>query len=230
MTVSAAKRDFFRLLVDADALQFGSFTLKSGRVSPYFFNAGRFRTAAHLTRLGGFFADIAVQAAPGASTVFGPAYKGIPLSIATAMALSDRTGRDVGYLFNRKEEKSHGDRGMFVGRHPEEGESLVMVDDVITDGETKLEAVALLRETFSAPIDALVIAFDRMERSSTDRNAIRDFEAETGIPVHALITLADLELLVAEQTAGEGASLPGFTPSLLEEIRSYRAQFGVRDS
>ena len=96
---------------------------------------------------------------------------------------------------------------MFVGRHPEEGESLVMVDDVITDGETKLEAVALLRETFSAPIDALVIAFDRMERSSTDRNAIRDFEAETGIPVHALITLADLELLVAEQTAGEAERL-----------------------
>ena len=228
MTVSKTKREFFRFLVDAGALQFGSFTLKSGRVSPYFFNSARFETAAQLARLGAYYAEVVTRAAPRAAVVFGPAYKGIPLSIATAMALSERTGRDAGYLFNRKEEKDHGDQGVFIGRHPAEGESLVLVDDVITDGETKMEAVALLRSAFPASIDALVIAFDRMERSTAGRNAVEDFEAETGVPIFSIITLADLEALLAEESPRDAGGLPpDIPPALLEEIRAYRGKYGV---
>ncbi len=194
-------------------------------MSPYFFNAGRFCTAAHLERLGEFYAERLQAAAPGASLVFGPAYKGIPLCITAALALRRRTGRDIGYLFNRKEEKGHGDQGVFVGRPPGPGERLALVDDVITDGGTKLEAVALLRAAFEAPIDALVIAFDRMERSGTEGNALRDFEAETGIPVVSIFSLADLEAALAEpEGVPEAGGLP---PHLAGEIRAYRERYGV---
>jgi orotate phosphoribosyltransferase len=229
MTLSAEKRDFFRLMVEVGALQFGSFTLKSGRISPYFFNAARFRTAMQLERLGEFYAARLEAAAPGATVIFGPAYKGIPLCISAAMGLSRRTGREIGYLFNRKEQKAHGDQGVFVGRMPEADDRLALVDDVITDGGTKLEAVALLRSTFAAPIDALVIAFDRMERSGATGNALRGFEAQTGIPVVSVFTLADLEALLAAEEGQDAAGSAGRPPNLLKDIRAYRAQHGVEE-
>ena len=227
MGLSEDKQAFFRFMLEAGALQFGAFTLKSGRVSPYFFNAARFRTAPQLERLGGFYAQKLLTAAPEASVVFGPAYKGIPLCISSAMALSRQRGREIGYLFNRKEEKGHGDKGMFVGQLPEAGERIALVDDVITDGKTKLEAVSLLRSTFDAPIDALVIAFDRMEQNSRGGNALREFEAEAGVPVTAIFTLADLEALLAAPAAGDGEAAAELPPNLLEEIREYRARYGV---
>lgn len=234
--LSASKRALLRLLVEVGALQFGEFTLKSGRVSPYFFNSARFRTGGQLARLGEAYADVIESAAPEARVIFGPAYKGVPLCVAAAMALSRRTGCEVGYLFNRKEAKAHGDKGLFVGEQPEPGDRVVLVDDVITDGGTKLEAVALLREAFAAPIDALVIAFNRMEQDPRGGDAVRRFTEATGIPVVALLTLAELEAALAESLAGGGAPDDGDGPLLrpddlpagvLDRIRDYRRRYGT---
>jgi orotate phosphoribosyltransferase len=227
--VPERRRALLRLLHEAGALEFGAFTLRSGRVSPYFFNSGRFQTGALLERLGEHYAEAIERAAPRAGIVFGPAYKGIPLCVSAAMALSRRTGREIGYLFNRKEPKTHGDAGRFVGREPGPGERLVLVDDVITDGGTKLEAVALLREAFPAPIDALVIAFNRMETDLAGEDAVARFEAATGIPVVPLLTVADLEQALSEAQrepqAWAGGPAPG--AEVLEQIRAYRRRYGV---
>jgi orotate phosphoribosyltransferase len=220
------RRALLAFLREAGALQFEETTLRNGRVSPYFFNSGRVRTGAQLERLGEYYAAAIARCAPEASIVFGPAYKGIPLCVAAAMALSRRTGREIGYLFNRKEPKTHGDAGRFVGREPGPGERLVLVDDVITDGGTKLEAVALLRSAFEAPIDALVIAFNRMETDASGEDAVARFEAATGIPIVPLLTVADLEQALAEG-GPETAGLPLPAPQLLERIRAYRRRYGT---
>lgn len=227
MAISDSKREFFHFLLEAGALQFGAFTLKSDRVSPYFFNAARFQTANQLARLGEFYAEIVESASPEASVIVGPAYKGIPLCITTAMALSAHTRREIGYLFNRKEAKTHGDEGLFVGRLPRPDDRLVLVDDVITDGETKREAVAQLRETFDAPIEALVIAFDRMESSGTGQSAAEDFQQATGIPVHSVFTLADLEALLAQVDPREISRAQPLPAGLREHIRDYREKYGA---
>jgi len=217
------KTDLLRLMQQVEALQFGQFTLKSGRVSPYFFNSARFRTGGQLARLGHHYAQAIYAAAPDTDIVFGPAYKGVPLCVATAMALAEISGRDIGYLFNRKEAKTHGDKGMFVGQQPQPGQRVAMVDDVITDGLTKHEAVALLREAFDVDIPALVIAFNRMETDSQGGDALRAFEEKTGIPVIALISVADVEEAIAAGDAG-GLEVP---PGALEDIRAYRREFGI---
>lgn len=227
MAISESKKAFFQFVLEVEALQFGSFTLKSGRVSPYFFNASRFQTARQLARLGEFFAEIVASVSPRTTVVVGPAYKGIPLCIATAMALSTSSGRDIGYLFNRKEAKTHGDEGMFVGRLPSSGDRLVLVDDVITDGETKREAVRQLRSTFDAPIEALVIAFDRMEQGESGRSAAGDFQQATGIPVHSVFTLADLDALLAQQDLPHPPGGEPFPASLRQDIRIYLETYGA---
>jgi orotate phosphoribosyltransferase len=230
MALSAHKVTLIRLLHEAGALQFGSFTLKSGRVSPYFFNARLFNTGASLAELGSHYARAILRAAPRATIVFGPAYAGIPLAVASAVAL--KHGRKpVGFLFNRKEEKTHGDKGRFVGRTPGRGDRIVLVDDVITDGGTKREAVALLHAAFPAtPIDALVIAFDRQERDVDGNNALLRFRESTGIPVFALLTLGDLiaALTHAPGTAAPAAlrKLPRISRAQQRALLEYRARYG----
>ena len=224
MPVEPAKAQMFQLMMEAEALSFGSFTLKSGRISPYFFNSARFQTGALVAALGDHYARVIAEQAPGTTIVFGPAYKGIPLCVATAIALSRRVSRPVGYLFNRKEEKTHGDRGLFVGQSPGAQDRLAMVDDVITDGGTKLEAVELLRGSFTAPVDLLVIAFDRMEQGQAGQDAIAEFQKSTGIPVHALFTLDDLEDALGSP-AGRTA---GVAPQEFQaRLREYRRQYGL---
>ena len=205
---------------------FGEFTLRSGRISPYFFNIARFRTGTQLSRLGDHMAATVEIAAPHATIVFGPAYKGIPLCIATAMAMSRRTGREIGYLFDRKEVKTHGDAGAFVGSEPGKHDRLVMVDDVITDGKTKREAVAKVRATFDVPIDAVVIAFNRMEQDAQGRDAILEFERQCGIPVHALLTLAELQEVLDGGMAGALGDAE-HERDLSQRIQAYRERYGV---
>lgn len=225
---------FFEFLRETEALQFGAYTLKSGRVSPYFFNSGRFDTGGRLRRLGEYFAGAIHSHAPRATLVFGPAYKGVPLCVAAAMALERRTGAEVGYLFDRKEKKGHGEQGRFVGRIPAAGERIVMVDDVITDGETKLEAVAKLRESFDISIEALVIAFDRMEVDAAGGDAVQRFQQTTGIPVISLMTLIELEQAISQslQTGAEGGFGGGADSGggVLERIREYRRRYGAERS
>ena len=226
--MSGDKRAIIEFFIGAGALQFGEFTLKSGRVSPYFFNVGRFQTGAQIARLGEFLAEGVLTAGPRATLVFGPAYKGIPLCISTAMALSRLHGRDAGYLFDRKEVKTHGDAGRFVGRAPGPADRIVLVDDVITDGATKHEAVAMLRAAFPAPIDALVIAFNRMERDAQGRDALAEFTRATGIPVHALLSLAELQAaLDSGPLSDQAVTGSGSSPELVRRIRAYRDRYGV---
>jgi orotate phosphoribosyltransferase len=217
---------FLTLALRAQALRFGEFTLKSGRSSPYFFNAGRFDSGAALAALAGCYAD-AIDAAAVAGSMqdfdllFGPAYKGIPLATALACEYV-RRGRDLPLAFNRKEAKAHGEGGSLIGA-PLEGRRVLIVDDVITAGTAIREALAIIRDGGGTPA-GIAIALDRQERvQETDkqedsrRSAAQSVAAEQGLPVIAVATLSDLLAF-----AGESAELVGHRDALL----AYRARYG----
>lgn len=209
------QREFLQFAIQTGVLRFGRFTLKSGRQSPYFFNAGLFNTGACLARLGRFYAEAIVADAPPFDVLFGPAYKGIPLAAATAIALADGHGRDVPYAFNRKEIKDHGEGGNLIGA-PLRGRVLI-IDDVITAGTSVRESVAIIRAHGAEPA-GVVIALDRQERGSDDRSAVEQVRSDQGLPVTAIATLDDL-LTYIEETPVVGADLVA--------VRRYRAEFGI---
>lgn len=197
------------------ALRFGEFTLKSGRVSPYFFNAGAFNTGAALAALGGYYAECVVRSGIRFDVLFGPAYKGIPLAAATAVALARDHGIDVPWAFNRKEAKDHGEGGHIVGA-PLAGRVLI-VDDVITAGTAILESVALIRAAAAEPA-GVVIALDRQERGQGERSAVQEVEHNLGMPVASILTLANL-VEHLERQPGQGEALAA--------MRAYRERYGV---
>jgi len=183
------KNQFIKLAIEYQALKFGEFTLKSGRISPYFFNAGVFNTGRALAMLGEVYAQALVAKKLGCDVLFGPAYKGIPLVSALAVALSSNHGIDKPYAFNRKEAKDHGEGGMIVGA-PLEGKVLI-VDDVITAGTAIREAVEIIQAQGGIAA-AVLIALDRQEKGVGDKSAIQEVQDDYGIPVYSLITLSDL--------------------------------------
>ncbi len=188
--MKAYQSEFIDVAIASEALRFGEFTLKSGRVSPYFFNTGLFNTGALLGRLGGFYARTIADWGIDIDGLFGPAYKGIPLACATAIALSDLTGTPVPYSFDRKEIKAHGEGGRIVGA-PLKGR-IMIVDDVISSGLSVSGSVSLIRESGAEPHAALV-ALDRQERGEqTDRSAIDEVRTRHGLEVKAIVTLADV--------------------------------------
>jgi len=209
------KKDFLEFAIDAGVLRFGEFTLKSGRVSPYFFNAGLFNTGRHLARLGRFYAQAIVAADTGYDILFGPAYKGIPLAAATGIALADHHERDVPFCFNRKEAKDHGEGGNLVGA-PLAGRVLI-IDDVITAGTAIRESLAIIDNT-GATAAGVVIALDRQERGQGERSAIQEVEQDLGLQVTSIVTLAELQLFLGEKPAYRQA---------LDDIAAYREQYGV---
>ncbi|WP_159016797.1 orotate phosphoribosyltransferase [Cognatiluteimonas profundi] len=212
------RRRFLELALRADALRFGDFVLKSGRSSPYFFNAGRFDTGAALAALAACYADALDASGAQFDLLFGPAYKGIPLATALACTYAAR-GRDLPLAFNRKEAKTHGEGGALIGA-PLAGRRVLIVDDVITAGTAIREALALITEAGGIPA-AIVIALDREEVVDPDaavrRSAAQELAARQGIPVIAVATLSDLLAF-----AGESAEL------VAEHARlaAYRATFG----
>ena len=208
------QRDFLELALAREALRFGEFMLKSGRTSPYFFNAGRFDGGAALDTLGRAYAGAIARERIEFDLLFGPAYKGIALAVATAIALA-REGRDVPVAFNRKEAKTHGEAGVVIGA-PLAGRVLI-VDDVITAGTSVRESVALIRAHGAEPAGVL-IALDRRERGQGERSAAQEVVAELGIPVHAIASLDDLLVL-----AGERRELVQYRDSLA----AYRARYGA---
>lgn len=213
-SMQAYQSEFIALAIECQALCFGEFKLKSGRISPYFFNAGRFQTGSALATLGRCYAQALVAAGIEFDMLFGPAYKGIPLAATTAVALADHHGRDVAYGFNRKEAKTHGEGGSLVGA-PLEGR-VVIVDDVITAGTAVREVLALLESAGARPA-AILIGLDRQERGQGELSAIQELEQD-GLPVVSIISLDN----IATYLAGKENKC-----NTLERINAYRANYGV---
>ncbi|MDP6308610.1 MAG: orotate phosphoribosyltransferase [SAR324 cluster bacterium] len=219
------KKKFAEFLVRADAFQFGEFTLKSGRSSPYFFNSSKFNNGPLIEELGSYYAAAIEENAPNCNLIYGPAYKGIPLCISTAIALSARLNQNIGYFFNRKEKKTHGDQGTLVGQFPLASDSVVMVDDVITDGLTKIESVKLIRELCKVEFSGVLVALDRMEKNSQDNDAITEFQQKTGVPVWSIITIREICDYLKNRKIGGSVVLD---ESTFLKIENYLAEHSVR--
>ncbi|MGB9670182.1 MAG: orotate phosphoribosyltransferase [Halothiobacillaceae bacterium] len=213
--MSSLSQDFLRYALEREVLRFGEFTLKSGRVSPYFFNAGLFNTGEALSRLGRYYAELIVHSKVEFDMLFGPAYKGIPLAAATAIALSERHGRDVPWAFNRKEAKDHGEGGSIVGA-PLAGRVLI-IDDVITAGTAIRESLGIIRAAGAQAVGVAVL-LDRQERGQGELSAIQEVEREHGLKALAIAGLADL----IELMRGD-AEFAGQLPI----VEAYRAAYGV---
>lgn len=210
------KSKFLDLVTQNNILRFGEFTLKSGRVSPYFFNAGSFDRGGLLASLAGYYARCISDNISSEFVLYGPAYKGIPLAAATAIKLAEDFSRDVAYAFNRKEAKDHGEGGLIVGAKLE-GE-VVIIDDVITAGTSIRESVDIIKAQGARP-KAVVIAVDRQERAGEgSRSAVQAVEDEYGIPVYSIINLND----IVEYSAHSNA-----VPNP-EAVKAYRARYGVQ--
>ena len=190
--MSNYKTEFIEFLIKENALQFGEFTLKSGRISPYFFNTASFNSGATIARLGFFYAAAVCDLAPESTLIFGPAYKGIPLCLSTAIALSTHFKQNLGYFFNRKEAKTHGDKGFLVGRLPTMTDRIVMVDDVITDGTTKREALKQVQQILPAKFCSILIAVDRMETNAEGKDTVLELQTETNVPVKAIVSIEEI--------------------------------------
>jgi orotate phosphoribosyltransferase len=215
------QRQFLDLALARQALRFGEFRLKSGRVSPYFFNAGLFSDGVSIATLGACYAGALVQSGLQFDMLFGPAYKGIPLVTATAMALAEHHQRNVPWAFNRKEAKDHGESGLVVGS-PVAGR-VAIVDDVITAGTAIRESIELILQAGAQPV-AIVLALDREERGQAERSAVQELTAVYGLRCITILTLS--ELIAALEAAGAG---PSGAPSAeqLAAMRSYRLKYGV---
>jgi orotate phosphoribosyltransferase len=209
------QRQFLEFALARQVLRFGEFTLKSGRKSPYFFNAGLFNSGAALAAIGRSYAQTVVDSGIKFDMLFGPAYKGIPLATVTAAALAEHHKLDLPYCFNRKEAKDHGEGGQLVGA-PLKGRVLI-VDDVITAGTAVREAVSIIRAAGATPV-GLVIALDRQERGQGTLSAVKEVEQEHGMQVAAIVRLAELRDWVATQ-ADLNTSLAA--------IDAYRQQYGA---
>jgi len=213
--MKAFQRDFIEFAIERGVLKFGEFTLKSGRVSPYFFNAGLFNRGGDLAKLGRFYADALMDAGVAFDVLFGPAYKGIPIATTTAVALADSHKLDVPYCFNRKEAKTHGEGGNLVGS-PLEGK-VMLVDDVITAGTAIRESMTLIEQQ-QASLSGVLIALDRQERGNGELSAIQEVERDFGTQVISIVSLADV---VAYLT------MKGGFDSEISAINTYRENYGI---
>ena len=215
--VSPAQAAFIDFMCESGVLTFGDFTTKSGRQTPYFVNTGLYSTGAQMATLGDAYAEAALERfGDGFDVLFGPAYKGIPLVVATAAALHRRAGRDVPLVFNRKEAKDHGEGGLMVGA-PLQGRVLV-IDDVITAGTAVREVIGMI-ESAGATLAGVVIGLDRQERGSGDKSAVQEVEDATGAPVFGIVGMN--HIIDYLQSSGDGPE------GVLESMQDYRARYGV---
>ncbi len=213
------QREFIEFALAKNVLRFGEFTLKSGRTSPYFFNAGLFNTGGDLAKLGRYYASTLADSNIKFDLLFGPAYKGIPIATTTAVALADHHNMDLPYCFNRKEAKTHGEGGNLVGS-PLEGK-VMLVDDVITAGTAIRESMEIIKAN-GADLSGVLIALDRQEKGQGELSAIQEVERDFGTHVISIVTLADL-ICYLEEKVTEDASLT----TSLDSIRKYRENYGI---
>jgi len=213
--MQAYQRDFIRFAIDRGVLRFGEFTLKSGRTSPYFFNAGLFNSGSALAQLGRFYAQAVVESGISFDVLFGPAYKGIPLAATTAVALAEHHQLDLPWCFNRKEAKAHGEGGSLVGA-PLEGNVLI-IDDVITAGTAIREVMQIIKDQ-GATAAGVLIALNRQERGNGELSAIQEVERDFGIPVISIVSLNQVLQFLADDP-----QLKQYLPA----VEAYRAQYGI---
>ena len=201
-------------------LLFGDFTLKSGRKAPYFINCGNYKTGAQLAKLGEYYAECINEHGLKPQTLFGPAYKGIPLATAACVALYNKFGVDCNYCFDRKEVKDHGEGGMFVGKSLEDGEKIVIIEDVMTSGKALREVLPKLRGAAKIDIEGMIITVDRAERGlETNKTAVQEVHDEFGVNVYSIVTINDII------EALENGVVPG--AEYVDKMKAYRREYGA---
>lgn len=214
------KQQFIRFMVENGVLKFGEFTLKSGRKAPYFINTGNYKTGSQLARLGDYYASCIRENGVEADTLVGPAYKGIPLAVTTAVALANNYGVDMNYCFDRKEVKDHGEGGLFVGKQLIDGERVILIEDVMTSGKALREMLPKLSQQAKVEIAGMIISVDRMERGlESSLSAVQEVYQEFGVKVYSIVTMADI-IDAIEQGVIEGKEY-------LSAMKDYRKQYGV---
>jgi orotate phosphoribosyltransferase len=214
------KQQFIQFMVQNGVLKFGEFTLKSGRKAPYFINTGNYKTGAQLARLGEYYAACIQQNGLQADTLVGPAYKGIPLAVSTAVALYEKFGVDLNYCFDRKEVKDHGEGGLFVGKQLTDGERVILIEDVMTSGKALREMLPKLAQAAKVEIAGMVISVDRMEKGlESNLSAVQEVYKEFGVKVYSIVTMADI-IEAIESGVIEGKEY-------LAQMKAYRATYGV---
>jgi orotate phosphoribosyltransferase len=221
--MDAYKRDFIEFMVRSNVLTFGDFVAKSGRRTPYFVNTGRYRTGAQLRRLARAYVDaIEKNLGPDVDVLFGPAYKGIPLATAVSMELADR-GHDVGFCFNRKETKDHGEGGNLVGWELKTGDRVLIVEDVTTAGTSIRETVPLLRSAADVILAGLVVAVDRMERGTTDKSALAELGIAYDMKTFSIVNIGEIvEHLNTHDVDGRRV----INDEIKARIEAYRQEYG----
>ena len=214
------KREFIKFLEDAGVLKFGDFTAKSGRKIPYFINAGDIKTGEQIQKLGEFYAKAYFEKVGNKKSVlYGPAYKGIPIAVSVAVALA-KDGLDVPFFFNRKEEKDHGEGGVFVGYKPQAGEDIVIVEDVITAGTAIRESMAILSKLDGVNVKATFVMVDRKEKGQGEKSAMAEVTDEFGFPVYSVVDVYDIIEYLEEDEANK---------ENVERIKAYLAVNGAKE-
>lgn len=217
LSFMAHNGEFIDFMLQAGVLRFGDFTTKSGRKTPFFINTGLYKTGGQIEKLGGFYAQAVREKAPEATVLFGPAYKGIPLAVAAATAMAK--WKDIGFCFNRKEQKDHGEGGLLVGQVPAAGDSVVIVEDVITSGASLRETVPLLQALPGVKIACALVSVDRREKGPAGISAIEQITKEFGFPVYALTDIRE----VASHLYAAGK----LAPEIVLAIARYMDEYGV---
>ena len=224
--MEAYKKEFIEFMVDCRVLKFGDFTTKSGRKTPFFVNTGFYRTGAQLRRLGSYYAE-AIKNAFGLDfdVLFGPAYKGIPLSVAATIAISEKYGADIRYCSNRKEIKDHGDKGILLGSPIDDGDKIVIIEDVTTAGTSIEETLPIIKAQGDVCIEGLVVSVDRMERGQGEKSALAEIEEKYGLKTTAIVTMAEVvEYLYNREYKGKII----IDDKLKAAIDAYYEQYGVK--
>ena len=223
--MEAYKQEFIDFMVESRVLKFGDFTLKSGRKSPFFMNAGAYVTGAQLKRLGQYYAK-AINAAFGLDfdVLFGPAYKGIPLAVATAIAIDELYGKEVRYCANRKEIKDHGDTGILLGSGLKDGDRVVMIEDVTTSGKSIDETYPILSAQADLDIKGLVVSLDRMEKGKGDGSALAEVGEKYSLQTAAIVTMADVTEYLYNRETANGVIIDD---DIKKRIDEYYAQYGA---
>ena len=224
--MEAYKQEFIEFMVESQVLKFGEFTLKSGRKSPFFMNAGAYVTGTQLRRLGEYYAK-AIHDNYGLDfdVLFGPAYKGIPLSVATTMAISELYGKDIRYCSNRKEVKDHGDTGILLGSKLKDGDRVVIIEDVTTSGKSIEETFPILKEQANEIVKGLMVSLNRMERGKGDKSALEEIQEKYGFPANAIVTMEEVVEKLYNQECGGKVIIDD---AIKAAIDAYYEQYGAK--